>query len=66
MCEDDFSIYLVLYEHDILIASKSLHKIRRLREMLGKEFEMKNLGGAKKILGAEIQRDQVKGRLWLN
>ncbi len=36
---------------DILIASKNMLEIKRLKSQLGDEFEMKNLGGAKKIIG---------------
>ena len=31
-----------------------------------KEFEMKNLGEAKRILGMEIRRDRDRGKLWLS
>ncbi|XP_073099673.1 uncharacterized protein [Elaeis guineensis] len=32
---------------------------------LSSEFEMKDLGSVKKILGMEIQRDRYNGKLWL-
>ena len=34
--------------------------------MLQKEFEMKDLGAAKKILGMEIYRDIEARKLWLS
>lgn len=34
--------------------------------ILNSEFEMKDLGAAKKILGMEIQRDRQAGKLFLN
>ena len=34
-----------------------------MKAQLSKEFEMKNLGRARKILGMEIMRDKNKGRL---
>jgi len=43
--------YLLLYVGDMLIAAKSLFEVDRLKSLLGDEFEMKDLGGAKKILG---------------
>ena len=30
------------------------------------EFDMKDLGAAKKILGIEIHRDRGAGKLWLS
>ena len=33
---------------------------------MSKEFEMKDLGEAKKILGMEISIDRVRGKLWLS
>ena len=33
---------------------------------MSKEFEMKDLGEAKKILGMEINRDKERGKLWLS
>ncbi|BBG93278.1 transposable element gene [Prunus dulcis] len=34
--------------------------------MLSKEFDMKDLGAAQKILGMEIQRDRTAGRIWIS
>ena len=64
-CEDGSHIILMLYVDDMLIAAKNLHEIVRLKALLSKEFDMKDLGAAKKILGREIHRDREKGRLWL-
>ena len=33
---------------------------------MSKEFDMKDLGMAKKLLGIEIRRDRGLGRLWLS
>jgi len=54
---DGSFIYLLLYVDDMLIASKDKSLISKLKSQLSKEFEMKDLGTAKKILGMEIQRD---------
>ena len=43
----------------MLIAAKSKEEIRIVKTQLNNEFEMKNLGVAKKILGMEILRDRV-------
>jgi hypothetical protein len=59
--QDGTFIYLLLYVDDMLIACKSVVEIDRLKTQLKKEFEMKDLGEAKKILGMEITREKAKG-----
>lgn len=63
---DGSLIYLLLYVDDMLIAAKSMVEINKLKSQLSQEFEMKNLGAAKKILGMEIKRDRKKGQLCLS
>ena len=58
-------IYLLLYVDDMLIASKSRATIDKLKKDLFFEFEMKDLGEAKKVLGMEIERDQKDGMIKL-
>ncbi|KAL1540760.1 Retrovirus-related Pol polyprotein from transposon TNT 1-94 [Salvia divinorum] len=49
--DDGSMIYLVLYVDDMLIAAKSKSEIQKLKANLNAEFDMKDLGAAKKILG---------------
>ena len=63
---DGSFIYLLLYVDDMLIASKDKSLISKLKSQLSEEFEMKDLGAAKKILGMEIQRDRKAGKLYLS
>jgi hypothetical protein len=58
-------VYLLLYVDDMLIAAKNLVEINRLKTQLSGEFEMKDLGATKKILGMEIHRDREAGKLFL-
>jgi len=58
-------IYLLLYVDDMLIACKSRSTIDRLKTQLFSEFEMKDLGEAKKVLGMEIERDMDNGKVRL-
>nr|GEV29357.1 reverse transcriptase domain-containing protein [Tanacetum cinerariifolium] len=53
-------IYLLLYVYYILIACKSKAEIGSTKSLLKKEFDMKELGEAKKILGMEIIRDRSR------
>lgn len=59
-------IYLLLYVDDMLIAAKDKADIAKLKAQLNSEFEMKDLGAAKKILGMEISKDRHSGKLYLS
>ena len=63
--QDGSFIYLLLYVNDMLIASRNQGEICRFKAQLSKEFEMKDLGELKKILGMEIARDRQRGTLCL-
>ena len=66
LLDDGSLVCLLLYVDDMLIAARSMVEIDKLKSMLSKEFEMKDLGSAKKILGMEIVRDRSEGRLCLS
>nr|GEV37974.1 hypothetical protein [Tanacetum cinerariifolium] len=53
-------IYILLYINDMLIACKIKAEIGSTKSLLKKEFDMKELGEAKKILGMEIVRDRSR------
>ena len=63
---NDMFIILALYVDDMLIASKSMEEINRLKAQLSRTFDMKDLGAAKHILGMEIHKDRKNGKLWLS
>lgn len=58
-------IYLLLYVDDMLIVNKEQSEIQKLKTLLSKHFQMKDLGPAKVILGMEIERDRTQRRLGL-
>ena len=64
--DDGSFIFLLLYVDDMLIAAKNMVDVNKLKSLLSREFDMKDLGAAKKILGMEIRRDRKSGRLWLS
>ncbi|KAL0360855.1 UNVERIFIED_CONTAM: Retrovirus-related Pol polyprotein from transposon TNT 1-94 [Sesamum radiatum] len=66
MYESSMPIFLVLYVDDMLIASPSLTLIAELQNNLKKNFEMKDLGNAKKILGMSIERERKSSTIFLN
>src|SRR3954464_16031139 len=59
-------IYFRLYVDDMLISAKSMKEITTLKAQLSSEFDMKDLGPAKKILGMEIKRDIKSSLLFLS
>ena len=59
-------IYLVMYVDNMLIAAKTNSDIQRLKGLLSAEFEMKDVGAAKKILGMEIYRKRSQKKLFLS
>ncbi|GJT62118.1 retrovirus-related pol polyprotein from transposon TNT 1-94 [Tanacetum coccineum] len=63
--QDGSFVYLLLYVDDMLIASQSLDEIEKLKTRLKSEFEMKELGEAKMILGMQIVRDRKLRKLCL-
>ena len=66
MLDDGSYIFLLLYVDDMLIAAKSMRKVDKLKTLLHKEFDMKDLGTAKKILGMEIRRDRDSRKLLIS
>ena len=52
-----------MYVDDILIVSKSMGEISKLKAQMARAFDMKDLGAAKQILGIEIHRDRRMVRL---
>ena len=59
-------IYLLLYVDDMLIAAKSRKEITTVKKLLSSEFDMKDLGAAKKILSMKITRDRKSSLLFLS
>lgn len=57
---------MLLYIDDILIVAKSMSEVNKLKTLLYREFDMKDLCTAKKIIGMEIHRDRDTSRLQLS
>nr|GEY02346.1 zinc finger, CCHC-type [Tanacetum cinerariifolium] len=74
LAEDGANISLLQYVVDalffkndyMLIACKNKAEIGSTKSLLKKEFDMKELGEANKILGMEIIRDQSRKILWVS
>ena len=64
--DDGSFIFLLLYMDDMLIAAKNIVEVNKLKVLLSREFDMKDLGATKKILEMEIRKDRDAKRLWLS
>src|ERR1044072_7598891 len=64
--DDGSFIFLLLYVDDMLISANHWSDVNDLTTKLSTEFEMKDLGAARKILGMEIRRDRSAKKLWLS
>lgn len=53
-------IILLLYVDDMLVVVSNIDEIIKLKMQLSKEFDIKDLGPAKKILGMQIRRDKQR------
>ena len=63
--DTDF-IILLLYVDDMLVSSPNKDRVQELKAQLAREFDMKDLGPANKILGMQIHRDRRNRKIWLS
>lgn len=59
-------IYVILYVDDLLLFSHDLEQIKRVKHLLNKKFNMKDLGRIKQYLGIEINYKPEEKKLSLS
>ena len=64
--KDDDIIIMLLYVDDMLVIGPNKDRVQELKAQLAREFDMKDLGPANKILGMQIHRDRSKRKIWLS
>ena len=64
--DDNDFIILLLYVDDMLVVGPNKDRIQELKAQLAREFDMKDLGPANKILGMQINRDRKDRKIWLS
>jgi hypothetical protein len=64
--ENGSYVIFLLYVYDMLVAGSNMQNINVLKKKLSNSFAMKDLGGAKKILGMRITRDRKNRKLTLS
>jgi hypothetical protein len=52
-------IFLALYIDDLLIISKELWVVNKVKNLLSHEFEMKDLGEMEYCLGIKVRKDHM-------
>ena len=63
--ENGHILIIVLYVDDMLFIGNGKRMISNLKPRLATQFEMKDLGAARYILGIEIIRDRASKKLWM-
>ena len=58
--------YLLLYMDDMLVTARTKSEIAKIKAQFSAEFDIKDLGAAKRILGMEIRRHRKARRLYLS
>ena len=59
-------VFLLLYVDDMLLIGPNMKIINGIKTILSREFDMKDLGIARRILGIEIERDRSNSLLFLH
>jgi hypothetical protein len=59
-------IILLLYVDDMLVVGSDMDEIQKLKKQLSSEFDMKDLGATKQILGMRINKDKQMSTLQLS
>lgn len=61
--EGENLLFLFIYVDDMLLTSHGINEIEFIKKQLKHEFEMKDLGNVKRILGIEIKRNRKEETL---
>ena len=59
-------MFLLIYVDDMLLVGKSKQDVTCVKNILKREFDMKDMGKVSKILGIEILRDRDHSSLSTN
>ena len=62
---DNKLVFVLLYVDDILLASDDFNKLNSVRNLLNKEFTVKDLGDPKLFLGIKVERNRQEQMIQL-
>ncbi|CAI7780587.1 unnamed protein product [Closterium sp. NIES-53] len=63
---DKVACWVLVYVHDLLVASSSFAMLMELKELLEAAFELREISPVERYLGLEIVRDRPAMKLWLH
>ena len=58
-------VVIAVYVDDIMLAAKSEKRMKEVKEMLAKQFEVKDMGELHHFLGVKVVQDHEKGSVWI-
>lgn len=58
-------VIIIIYVDDLLVASRDIKELHKVKKILMSKFQMKNLESASRILGINIERDGPTGSIKL-
>lgn len=56
-------VYLLLYVDDLILLGEDINDIIKIKQLVSKEFEMRDMGETRNFLGINIERDRDRGIL---
>src|SRR5579859_1201439 len=62
---DNGNVTIPLYVDDLLLVSKDISVIKKAKEMISSQFNMKDLGEVSKVLGIRVRQNRAKRTLTL-
>ena len=57
--------FIGVYVDDIILAGRNLERIRKVKECLSREFDIKDMGKLHYFLGMQVLQDQKTGDIWI-
>jgi len=64
--DNDSRVILIVYVDDIILASKEYHELIKIKKNLQSAFKMVDLGPINHILGMDVERESLTGKLRLS
>ena len=57
--------YIAVYVDDIVLAGKSNEKMFAVKQTIGQQFQIKDMGELHYFLGVKVVRDFKSGNVWI-
>src|SRR5271163_2763352 len=60
------NVIIALYVDDMIILGRKMSAVQEIKDSLSREYNMKDLGEVRNVLGLRVQRDRSKRTLWID